>query len=233
MTTSRLPLGVALLLSSLVSAAGAAELPKTITSAPCRVPPTIDGVIGADEWKGATAVKFDLKMIQFTPAGTTTWACELRVMNSANALYLALRVPDKTVNDTFSPPDMDFAVLAFCQGKEVAAGDDRKAHLKYHLGWTRDVFLERALAGKVAAGQLTPVKLERLMDRYAGKEWLPSRLKQLDSPEGERADVLRGLRTYVGAGAENAKTFARLYAKLPAAKQVLPAKVVKELSGAK
>ena len=28
------------------------------------------------------------------------------------------------------------------------------------------------------------------MDRYAGKEWLPSRLKHLDLPESERADVL-------------------------------------------
>ena len=36
------------------------------------------------------------------------------------------------------------------------------------------------------------------MDRYAGKEWLPSHLKHLDFPARERADVIRGLRTYVG-----------------------------------
>src|SRR5262249_44877090 len=94
MNTSRLPLGAALLLSAFPLSAGAAELPKAIDSAPCAVAPTIDGVIGADEWKGATAVKFDLKMVRLKPPGTTTWACELRVMNSANALYVALRVPD-------------------------------------------------------------------------------------------------------------------------------------------
>ena len=53
------------------------------------------------------------------------------------------------------------------------------------------------------------------MDRYAGKEWLPSRLKHLDFPESERADVVRGLRTYVLAGPANARRFAELYSQLP------------------
>ena len=56
---------------------------------------------------------------------------------------------------------------------------------------TRNAFLERVGTGKIATGQLTATKLERLMDRYAGKEWLPSRLKHLDFPESERADVVR------------------------------------------
>ena len=59
----------------------------------------------------------------------------------------------------------------------------------------------------------------------AGKEWLPNRLKHLDEPENEKADVLRGLRTYVKSGADNAKTFGELYQKLPKEKQVLPAEV--------
>ena len=65
-------------------------------------------------------------------------------------------------------------------------------HRKFEFQLTRDRFLELATSGKIAARQLTATKLERLMDRYAGKEWLPSRLKHLDVPESERADVLRG-----------------------------------------
>ncbi|HJZ94305.1 MAG TPA: sugar-binding protein, partial [Gemmataceae bacterium] len=106
-------------------------------------------------------------------------------------------------------------------------------HLKYAVAWKRDKFLDLCKANKIAPAQLTPAKLERLMARYAGKEWLPSPLKHLDDPEIEKADVLRGLRTFVAAGAENAKRFAELYEKLPVERQVLEANVVKELAGGK
>jgi hypothetical protein len=86
--------------------------------------------------------------------------------------------------------------------------------------------------GKVDPAQLTATKLERLMDRYAGKEWLSSRLKHLDFPEAERADVVRGLRTYVLAGPANARRFGELYAQLPAARRVLGPDVVRELQEA-
>ena len=103
-------------------------------------------------------------------------------------------------------------------------------HLLYNLHWTRDGFLKQTVTGQIAPDQLTATKLERLMDRYAGKEWLPTPLKHLDLPDSEKADVLRGLRTYVAASAENARTFAELYAKLPAERQALPPEIVKQLS---
>src|SRR5262245_9323063 len=106
-------------------------------------------------------------------------------------------------------------------------------HVKYAVAWKRDKFIEQCKTYKIPPAQLTATKLERLMDRYAGKEWLPSRLKHLDDPESERADVLRGLRTYVTAGPENARRFAELFDKLPAERRVLGADVVKELSGGK
>ncbi len=106
-------------------------------------------------------------------------------------------------------------------------------HLKYNLRWTRDEFLKRIVTGRIAPEQLTATKLERLMDRYAGKEWLPTPLKHLDQPDSEKADVLRGLRTYVTVSAENARAFADLYAKLPAERQVLPAEIVKQLTQGK
>ena len=60
-------------------------------------------------------------------------------MNSANALYVALRVPDETVDITLSPLSLDAAILGFCQGEQVRARDDRKlvAHAIYrdkHVG---------------------------------------------------------------------------------------------------
>jgi hypothetical protein len=105
-------------------------------------------------------------------------------------------------------------------------------HRKYDLIPTRNAFLERVGTGKIAMGQLTAVKLERLMDRYAGKEWLPSRLKHLDFPVSEQADVMRGLRTYVQASPANARRFAELYSQLPPARRVLGPDFVKELGAA-
>jgi hypothetical protein len=104
-------------------------------------------------------------------------------------------------------------------------------HMKYAVAWTRDKYLEAAKTARIDPTQLTPAKLERLMDRYAGKEWLPGKLTHLDDPAGEKADVLRGLRTYTKGGPEHAKTFAELYAKLPKERQVLDVGAVSELSG--
>jgi hypothetical protein len=103
-------------------------------------------------------------------------------------------------------------------------------HTKYAVGWTRDKYLEAAKTTKIPASQLTAAKLERLMDRYSGREWLPSPLKHLDDPASEKADVVRGLRTYAAAGPENARRFAELYARLPKERQVLEPEVVQELS---
>ena len=103
------------------------DLPRTIESAPCAKAPTIDGVLGEGEWKAATIFKFDMPMVQLKPVALKEKrACELRVMNSANALYIALRVPNAASYKSLIPLEIDMASLAFCQGKEVAKGDDRK-----------------------------------------------------------------------------------------------------------
>jgi hypothetical protein len=105
-------------------------------------------------------------------------------------------------------------------------------HRKFNLSFTRNEFLKRVTDGKIAVRQLTPTKLERLMDRYAGKEWLPSRLKHLDTPENERADVIRGLKTYVFSSRDNSRNFALLYARLPLNRRVLEPEVLKTLDAA-
>src|SRR5262249_51068511 len=121
MKTSRLGIVLCLLFLTGASRCPADELPKALTSAPCRTAPTIDGVIGEEEWKDAAALEFDLAMAQVNPiAAVKKRRCQVRVMNSANALYIAFQVPDETANTTFSPLDLDFAQLAFCRGKEVS-----------------------------------------------------------------------------------------------------------------
>jgi len=102
-------------------------------------------------------------------------------------------------------------------------------HFKHNLAVSREEFFRRILSGGLAARQLTALKLERMMDRYAGIEWLPTKLKHLDYAESERADVLRGLKTYITADPENAGTFARLYGQLPPAKRVLEPQVMRQL----
>jgi hypothetical protein len=101
-------------------------LPKAIKSSPCKSPPVIDGTIGVDEWKDAKAIAFDLELIGINPAAKASRSCELRVMNSANALYIALKVPAETVHGSINPIDIDFAMLAFCKGNQLQNGDDRK-----------------------------------------------------------------------------------------------------------
>jgi acetyl esterase/lipase len=111
----------------LLAPALAADLPKTIASAPCTKAPTIDGVLDEDEWQEALTIKFELPMVQLKPfAVKEKRACELRVMNSMNALYVVLRVPNSASHTSLAPFELDLASLAFCQGQDVAKGDDRK-----------------------------------------------------------------------------------------------------------
>jgi hypothetical protein len=113
---------------------------------------------------------------------------------------------------------------------DEGAPEPQVDHLKNRLGITRDKFTAQVLNGKIPVSQLTPTKLERLMDRYAGKEWLPAGgLRHLDTPEAEKADVLRGLKTFVKSGLEHGRAFFVLYDKLPPARKVLDPEALKEL----
>jgi hypothetical protein len=115
---------LSIVINSVVVLAG--NLPKTVTSSPCRTAPVIDGRIGNEEWKDAKSIQFELQVIKLTTQAITPRICQLWVMNSANALYVALSVPDETLNKSLSPLDFDLSTLAFCRDKELAAGDDRK-----------------------------------------------------------------------------------------------------------
>lgn len=106
----------------------AAELPRTIASPPCTKAPVVDGVFGPDEWKEAAVFRFEMPMFEFKPfAMRGPRAAELRVMNSANALHIALRVPNAVSHASLIPLELDMAILAFSRSEAVTVGDDRKA----------------------------------------------------------------------------------------------------------
>ena len=115
---------------------------------------------------------------------------------------------------------------------DESAPEAQLGHTKHPVPWSQQKFIAQRTAGKIATSQLTVQKLQRLMDRYAGREWLPTKLTHLDDSESERIDVLRGLKTYVTVGHEHAQVFADLYSKLSTDRQVLPANVVSELQAA-
>ena len=122
--------------------------------------------------------------------------------------------------------DRPWSITVFDEGPPLPTN----GHFHHAIQPTHDAFLKQVVTGRIAARQLTLAKLERLMDRYAGREWAPSRLKHLDRPDSERSDVLRGLRTYVSAGPENARTFADLYERLDPARRVLEADEARALA---
>jgi hypothetical protein len=125
MKKTRLLTGVILVLAcALYSRAD--DLPKSVNSAACKTAPLIDSVIQPAKWHEATMRGFDLSMVRLDPPDKESHSCELRVMNSANALYIALEVPDETINDSLAPLLLNAAILGFCQGAQVGARDDRK-----------------------------------------------------------------------------------------------------------
>jgi hypothetical protein len=104
--------------------------PKTLDSSPCTTPPQIDGVVDAQEWKDAKLHPFDIPFLRIDPAMTEKRSLEVRVMNSANGLYVALTAPDATIDDSLSPIQLDSAMLAFNRGPKLAPLSDRKAIAK-------------------------------------------------------------------------------------------------------
>ncbi|MCX6361695.1 MAG: hypothetical protein NT029_17965 [Armatimonadetes bacterium] len=99
---------------------------QTMTSAPCGVAPRIDGVRSAGEWDKAAATPVALKMVDGKGRPGRVRNGELLVMNSRANLYVAFRIPDAARDASISPISADLAVLSFCRGEELAAGDDKR-----------------------------------------------------------------------------------------------------------
>lgn len=92
-----------------------------------------------------------------------------------------------------------------------------------------EAFIGHHHGADVAVDQLTDAKLDQLLQRWAGVEWLAEGFRHLDRPAAERADVERGLRLYCQRSRAHAERFDDLYRRLPASGRVLPGDLVGEL----
>ena len=106
------------------------------------------------------------------------------------------------------------------------------SHFKHQYEPDFEPFIERALTTETSVDQLTPAKLDQLLARWSGQEWLAEGFWHLDRPEAERADVERGLRHYCGVSSAHAARFHELYFQCSAAQRVLPPALLEELIGA-
>jgi hypothetical protein len=99
---------------------------QTVAAAPCSLAPRIDGVRSPGEWDTAAARPIALKMVDGKGKPGPVRNGELLVMNSRANLYVAFRIPDAARDASLSPISADLAVLSFCRGEELAAGDDKR-----------------------------------------------------------------------------------------------------------
>jgi hypothetical protein len=176
----------------------ATELPKVVVSSASQKPPVIDGKIGVEEWRAAPVQEFDMPMLFIKEKRLSKRACQLRVMNSANGLYVAMKVPDATLNKSLAPLDFDFVSLAFCRGTELAAGDDRKAVAP-------GIYLDKHFvsAGKEVDDKQVDGKGMMIHDQAAGVytiEWaMPLNSGDKDDVQAKPGDELRFNLAYVDA----------------------------------
>ena len=136
------------------------------------------------------------------------------------ALDLTMQQVDKMpVEVASAPADGKQWLVNFLDEGPIVLG---ATHGRFAVTADFEPFVRTALDGGIGLDQLTATKLDQLLDRYAGVEWLADGFVHLDEPEAERADVLRGLRVYCAQSAAHAERFAELYAQVPDERRVLP-----------
>lgn len=104
-------------------------------------------------------------------------------------------------------------------------------HWRHALAPDHEPFARRALTEGVRVDQLTRAKLDQLLDRHRGTEWLAPGFSHLDRPAAERRDVERGLRAYCARSPAHARRFAELYAEVGEDSRLLPDDLVRALAG--
>ncbi len=123
-----LVLGVLLLLGVAGCGGVLADVPggTVLHSTPCSISARINGIDDPGEWDAATRREVELAMVAPKGGPRPARRSEVRLMNSAAHLYVALRVPDAGRDFSTDPVVSDFALLAFCRGDSLAEGDDRR-----------------------------------------------------------------------------------------------------------
>jgi hypothetical protein len=123
-------------------------------------------------------------------------------------------------------PDQQWQVVVVDEGPTVFG----VGHTRHLIEPDFEPFVTRVLSQAIGVEQLTAAKLEQLLARWSGREWLAPGFHHLDEASAERADVERGLRSYCRLSPGHARRFAELYAALPPSERVLPDPLVAQLN---
>ena len=104
-------------------------------------------------------------------------------------------------------------------------------HYRYNVAPNHDAFRQKHASRPPALDQLDEAKLQLLVDRWSGREWLGPGPAQLDTPDAEQADVARGLRTWCSISPAHAARFFALVASSAEARAAFDADLLRELDG--
>ena len=137
-------------------------------------------------------------------------------------LDLTMQVPKMPVAVPDAPTQGKQWLLNFLDEGPIVMG---ATHGRHAVEADPEPFIRKALEHGIGVDQLTPAKLDQLLDRYAGVEWLAAGAHHLDEPAAEQADVLRGIALYCSQSAAHAQRFAELYAAVDESRRVLPASI--------
>ena len=134
-------------------------------------------------------------------------------------LDLTLQTPKLPVTVDDAPADGRQWLVNFLDEGPIVLG---ATHGLYAVEADSEPFLRTAFSRGIGVEQLTPAKLDQLLDRYLGVEWLAEGYTHLDEPAAERADVVRGLELYCAQSQAHAQRFAEIYVGVDEARRVLP-----------
>ena len=137
----------------------------------------------------------------------------------SEVLDLTMQQPKMPVGMDSAPADGKQWLVNFLDEGPIVLG---ATHGLYAVEADFEPFVRNAISQGIGVEQLTSAKLEQLIDRYSGVEWLAEGYTHLDEPAAERTDVVRGLKLYCAQSDAHAQRFAELYAALPVERQVLP-----------
>jgi hypothetical protein len=132
---------------------------------------------------------------------------------------LTMQQPKLPVEVGDAPADGKQWLVSFLDEGPIVLGATHGIHA---VEADTEPFIRTAISRGIGVDQLTPTKLEQLIDRYLGVEWLASGYYHLDEPAAERADVVRGLALYCAQSGAHAQRFADLYAAVDESRRVLP-----------
>lgn len=146
---------------------------------------------------------------------------------SMEVLDLTLQLPQMHVPLASAPAEGKQWLVNILDEGPIIIGP---MHTRHAVEPDFEPFMHTALSNGLSVDQLTAAKLDQLLARYEGEEWLAGGYVHLDDPVAERADVERGLALYCAQSPRHAARFAQLYEAAEPGRKILPIELVSRLS---